>query len=62
MRNYYVSILASRSRVLYVGVTNDLFSGLEEARITPRTPRESRILLSGGVRIETGAGPGSGPN
>ncbi len=33
-RNYYVYILASRSRVLYVGVTNDLQRRLYEHRNT----------------------------
>ena len=31
-RVYYVYILASRSRTLYVGVTNDLFARLEQHR------------------------------
>ena len=31
-RNYYVYILASRSRVLYTGVTNDLERRLEQHR------------------------------
>ena len=34
MRSYYVYILASRSRVLYVGVTNDLRRRMYEHRAT----------------------------
>ena len=44
-RNYYVYILANRSRTLYVGVTNDLPRRLAEHRDGPATSFTRRYAV-----------------
>ena len=52
MNTYYVYILASRSRTLYVGVTNDLLRRLYEHRDPSRSGFCQRYSISRLVHFE----------
>lgn len=56
MRRYYVYVLASKSRVLYVGVTNDLHRRLHEHR-TATTGFTARYRARRLVYFEATANP-----
>jgi putative endonuclease len=49
---FYVYILASRSRTLYVGVTNDLARRLDQHRTDCRPPFTRRYNISALVHVE----------
>ena len=53
MSDYYVYILASRSRTLYVGVTNDLQRRLYEHRDPSRTGFTTRYNVTRLVHLES---------
>ena len=52
MRTYYVYIMASRSRVLYVGVTNDLARRVNEHRCARNKGFTSRYRVTRLVYFE----------
>jgi putative endonuclease len=56
-RTYYVYILASPSRVLYVGVTNDLTRRLAEHRSGVASAFTRRYLVRRLVHVETASDP-----
>ena len=50
--NYFVYILANRSRTLYIGVTNDLVRRLAQHRDGPPTSFTRRYAVYGVVHVE----------
>ncbi len=59
MRTYYVYILASRSRVLYIGVTNDLARRLAEHRSGSTPGFTSKYNVTRLVCVEDFLDPGT---
>jgi putative endonuclease len=57
VRDYYVYITASTSRVLYIGVTNDLARRVFEHRHGDETSFTGRYHISLLVYVETFANP-----
>jgi len=53
MRTYYVYILASKSKVLYVGVTNDISARLTQHREKATTSFTERYNVDRLVHLET---------
>jgi putative endonuclease len=53
MRQYYVYILASRSRTLYVGVTNDIGRRVTEHRLHTNPGFTTRYRVERLVYVET---------
>jgi putative endonuclease len=58
MRDYYVYILASASRTLYIGVTNDLEGRVQQHRQPHPSSFTSRYNVTRLVYCETFANPG----
>ncbi|MDB4907408.1 MAG: putative endonuclease containing a domain [Gemmatimonadetes bacterium] len=56
MRSYWVYILASNSRTLYVGVTNDPYRRLQEHR-TGKVDFTSRYRITRLVHLEESSNP-----
>ncbi len=56
-RTYYVYILASSSRALYVGVTNDLTRRLHEHRSGTASAFTSKYSVHRLVHVETASNP-----
>ena len=56
-RTYYVYILASRSRTLYVGVTNNVQRRLFRHRTGPDTSFTRRYRVNRLVHVETASSP-----
>jgi putative endonuclease len=56
-RNYFVYILANRSRTLYVGVTNDLTRRLYQHRFGGRSGFASRYAVHKLVHVEHASNP-----
>ena len=61
-RTYYVYILASPSRTLYVGVTNDLTRRLHEHRTGIASAFTRRYSVHSLVHVETATNPGDAIN
>jgi len=57
VRDYYVYVTASNSRVLYIGVTNDLARRLFEHRQADQTSFTGRNHINRLVYMETFANP-----